>query len=239
MNHVVALSGGKDSTAMALRLREVMPDTPFLYVCTPTGDELPEMVEHWATLEKMLDAPIIQVRHSLTLNGLIEHFNALPNWRQRWCTRMLKIEPYRAWLLKHLPAISYVGLRADERERNGADFQNIPNVEVCFPMRGWGWSIKEVHRYLDQRGVTIPERTDCGKCFFQTLGEWQSLWENYAPRYAEAEGYENATGHTFRSPSRDKWPAALKDMRAEFERGHFPEPQRDLFAKTKCRVCSL
>ena len=37
--HIVGLSGGKDSTALALRLQEINPDTPYNYVCSPTGDE--------------------------------------------------------------------------------------------------------------------------------------------------------------------------------------------------------
>ena len=45
MTHVVALSGGKDSTAMALRLAEVEPQE-YRYICTPTGRELPAMEAH-------------------------------------------------------------------------------------------------------------------------------------------------------------------------------------------------
>ena len=40
MIHVVGLSGGKDSTALALRLAETSPQD-YVYLCTPTGDELP------------------------------------------------------------------------------------------------------------------------------------------------------------------------------------------------------
>ena len=98
VTHAVALSGGKDSTALALRLHELNPGTPYAYVCTPTGDELPEMEAHWRRLEELLGTPLTRIAHPLGLNGLIERMGALPNWRQRWCTRILKIAPYAAWL---------------------------------------------------------------------------------------------------------------------------------------------
>ncbi len=51
--HVVALSGGKDSTAMALALAEKEP-RDYLYVITPTGNELPEMYVHWKKISDLL-----------------------------------------------------------------------------------------------------------------------------------------------------------------------------------------
>ena len=86
MKHVVALSGGKDSTAMALRLAEIEP-RDYIYVCTPTGDEPPAMFEHWRKLGDLLGAPILPIMAD-TLINLIKRQNALPNWRQRWCTRL-------------------------------------------------------------------------------------------------------------------------------------------------------
>ena len=58
--HVVALSGGKDSAAMALRLAELEP-RDYTYVCTPTGDELPEMFQHWRGLAERLGKPLVPV----------------------------------------------------------------------------------------------------------------------------------------------------------------------------------
>lgn len=55
--HVVALSGGKDSTAMALRLAEIEP-RDYTYVITPTGNEFPEMIAHWRHLSDMLGKPL-------------------------------------------------------------------------------------------------------------------------------------------------------------------------------------
>lgn len=89
--HVVALSGGKDSTAMALRLAEVEP-RDYVYICTPTGNENDAMFAHWRMLATLLGKPIVPVVGG-TLVGLIRKQQALPNVWMRWCTRMLKIAP--------------------------------------------------------------------------------------------------------------------------------------------------
>jgi 3'-phosphoadenosine 5'-phosphosulfate sulfotransferase (PAPS reductase)/FAD synthetase len=94
--HVVALSGGKDSTALALRLAEVEP-REYLYVCTPTGDELPEMFDWWKSLGSILGSQIKPIMET-TLKETIERHKCLPNFRMRFCTREIKIIPYRRFL---------------------------------------------------------------------------------------------------------------------------------------------
>lgn len=167
MLHVVALSGGKDSTAIALRLSELNPNVDYVYVCTPTGDELPEMFAHWRNLGDILGKQILPVI-SKTLNKLVDEQGTIPNWRMRFCTRMLKIEPYAEWLIKqkqeHDKITSYVGLRADEPEREGGDYADIPGVKMVFPMRDWGWGINDVLGYLKSKS------------------EKGALWRNLKPR---------------------------------------------------------
>lgn len=227
---------------MALRLAEVEP-REYTYVCTPTGDELPEMFAHWRSLADRLGKPLVPVVGG-TSKGLVQKQCALPNWRQRWCTRILKIEPYAAWLMQqselHDQIVSYVGLRCDEPDREGGDYKRVPGVVMDFPLRRWGMGLREVVRYLQDREVTIPERTDCARCFYQTIGQWWNLWKRHPDIFADAERDEVMTGHTYRSPGRDTWPAALSDLRAAFERGRIPngaEINRDLFGSMQCRVC--
>ena len=237
--HVVALSGGKDSTAMALELRRRNPGVPYLYLCTPTGDELPDMHAHWANLGRILGSRVWELSKGEDLHSLIKRWDALPNWRQRWCTRMLKIEPYGEWLalqIPHGPVRSYVGLRADEEEREGGDYTDILGVEMVFPMREWGWGIGDVLGCLDRAGAVIPWRTDCARCYHQTLYEWYVLWRDHLDIYLDAERQERETGHTFRSPSRDTWPADLAGLRREFESGRIPQQRK---RDSKCRVCVM
>jgi 3'-phosphoadenosine 5'-phosphosulfate sulfotransferase (PAPS reductase)/FAD synthetase len=239
VTHVVAISGGKDSIAMALRLKEVEPDRDFTYVCTPTGDEPDEMFAHWRKLGAMLGKSIRPICHARGLNGLIADQGALPNWRQRWCTRILKIEPYRAWLSSVAPAVSYVGLRADEEGRAGGAYDDIPGVAMRFPLREWGWCEEDVWAYLAEKGIEIPARTDCDRCFFQRLDEWHAFWVRSPEKWAHAEAQEATTGHTFRSPGRDTWPASLAGLRAEFEQGRVPKRRGSALKATMCRVCTL
>lgn len=247
--HVVALSGGKDSTCLALLLKEREP-RPYTYVCTPTGRELPELFEHLTRLGEMLGSRVLPIMATQLggLHGLIRSEKAIPNSQMRFCTRKLKIEPYRQWLAEQAalgPVVSYVGLRADELGRAGGAYDDIPGVTMRFPLREWEMNEGAVWAELEQRNVIVPERTDCAECYDQQLGEWYRLWYDHLDLWMEAEQIEvEFLPHTFRSATRDTWPAALKDLRAEFEKGRVPtrgyDPrQRSLLRSGACRACSL
>lgn len=231
--HVVGLSGGKDSTALALALAEAEPRR-YEFICNETGNELPEMHEHWGRLESLLGAPLVRVRHSRTLVEESRAIRMLPSALARWCTRVLKIEPTIEYMQALPPgSVLYVGLRADEEERRGLFGEDL---NVRFPLREWGWDEAAVYAYLAYRGVCIPERTDCGLCPFQRLGEWRDLYFKHPGLYAEGMKLEAEVGATIRSPSRDTWPAGLAELAQEFDRGR---PLRQFKRAAPCRVCSL
>jgi 3'-phosphoadenosine 5'-phosphosulfate sulfotransferase (PAPS reductase)/FAD synthetase len=231
--HVIGLSGGKDSTVLALRLVETEP-RQYEFICNETGDELPEMLEHWRKLEDLLGQPLIKVRYKFDLYRTIEQMNMLPSVFSRWCTRVLKIEPTIEYFDNLSPdSVLYVGLRADEEFRRGLYGEDI---NLRFPLREWGWDKSDVLSYLERRGVTIPERTDCGLCPYQRLGEWRDLYFNYPERYQRGVQLEARYGHTFRSPGRDTWPAGLADLAKDFDAGR---KLREYKTRDTCRVCSL
>lgn len=244
MKHVVALSGGKDSTCLALALREREPRA-YLYVCTPTGDELPAMLAHWSALEERLGQPVIRLANG-TLNRVIYDNMMLPNTHARFCTRILKLRPFAEFMKMQAPAVAYVGLRADEDDREGTrpggdGVALSVKVTYDFPLRRWGWGLDDVQAYLLSRKIVIPERTDCARCPYQRLGEWYNLWHDHPAIYADAEGDELVFGHTFRSDQRDSWPAGLTELRHLFEAGHVPARSLRMMEKRRnmCRACSL
>lgn len=232
---------------MVLRLAEVEPRN-YIFAITPTGRELPEVERHWKNLECLLGSQLTRVP-APTLTELIIKQKALPNHRMRWCTRLVKIEPFMAFAASLAPATCYVGIRADETSgeggRQGTDWQGVEGVTQDLPLVRFGWGLRNVKSYLEERGVSVPMRTDCDFCFFQRIAEWWQLWKNYPDRFAEGEALEEFTAHTLRSEERDSWPAALKDLRKQFEGGLVPKGANQLSfsmesstRKTMCAWCA-
>lgn len=237
IRRIVALSGGKDSTAMALRLAEYEP-ADYQFCITPTGRELPAMNAHWQKLEGMLGKPLVHIP-APSLTELIVRYQALPNWRMRWCTRQIKIEPFMAYVAQLAPAISHVGIRADEaQERDGTDWSGRDGVTQDFPLVRWQWGLSKVLSYLKERDAIPPPRSDCDWCFFQRLIEWYELWRDHPDKYAEGIAVEKWTGHTFRSDQRDSWPASMEELGQCFAAGRVPKETRGRERKTMCSWCA-
>ncbi|MGE4259990.1 phosphoadenosine phosphosulfate reductase family protein [Shewanella sp.] len=241
--HIVPVSGGKDSTCLALALKEKEP-RQYTYVYTPTGDELPEMVMHIARIEKLLGQPIIKLTNG-TLATQIEANRMLPNVFSRWCTRLLKLRPAGQFYSQFAPVICYVGIRDDEDYREGTrpggdSAPSGTDVVQVFPFQEWGWGIDEVWDFLDEKKIHIPQRTDCARCPYQKLGEWYNLWLYHREIFLDAEADEKRYGHTFRSPQRDSWPAGLKELRVLFEAGKIPDRSLRMMEKRRgmCSACT-
>jgi hypothetical protein len=227
----LAFSGGKDSTAMALRLAETGED--FVCLFNAVGNELPDLLGHVARIVALTGKRLEVTNPGKSLISLIRGYGSLPNQNMRWCTRQLKIEPTKAWLLAHPGATLCVGLR---------------EVVYRTPLQEWGWGEQEVWGYLDARGVTVPDRTDCALCYDQRLSEWFRLYREHPDMYRLGEDLEELTGHTFRSDTRDTWPASLKGLREQFDSGRkvpgiLALPLFDSYAvappRNRCRQCTM
>lgn len=235
---IVACSFGKDSTALALGLKDRGVEFKLLF--TPTGNELPELKPHMERLIQLTGAEVIYPTNK-SLFDWIEAFNMLPSQLSRWCTRVLKIEPCIAWFKKNPGHQLAVGLRADEAARKGL---YSSYVDTVFPMQDWGWGLAEVNAYLQQKGIVIPERTDCALCPYQRQAQWYRLWKNYPEEYQKGVELEEKTGHTFHSPTQCKprkdgslkWMVKLIDLAKQFEAGQIPIERK---SASVCRVCSL
>lgn len=227
-----AFSGGKDSVEMVYGMKDAGEEFSLLF--TPTGNELPELIEHVNKVAADLAIPLI-IPPGPSLFKLIEEFEGLPNWRQRWCTKYIKIFPCMAYLKQHPGSTLCVGLRADEEERLGLYGKY---AHYRYPLRERGMDLAAVLASVKARNVSIPIRTDCALCYGQKLIEWRELWARHPELYAQGESLEEKYGHTFRSDGRDAWPADLKGLRLMFEAGHVPRSRRKLPVQQRaCGIC--
>lgn len=203
--HICLISGGKDSTALAIYLRETRPDLNIEYVFCDTHKELPETYEYLVKIEAFLGKPIIRLCSELGERGFdhwLQVFRGyLPSPSVRWCTRQLKIKPFEDYV-KEDPAFLYIGIRADE-QREGY-ISTKPNLTPVFPFKKAGINKIDVMRILDDSGVGLPDyykwrtRSGCYFCFFQRRIEWVGLKERHPDFYEKAKRYEKPNeGYTW------------------------------------------
>lgn len=204
--HVLGLSGGRDSAALAVFMRQTYPDLPIEYFFTDTGKELPEVYEFLGRLEGFLGRPIAYLNPDRDFDfWLKEYGNFLPSPRTRWCTRQLKLRPFEKWIKNDLEAgteiISYVAIRADEPARAGMQATN-PNLKITFPLREHGLDKAAVVELLESSGLGLPtyydwrSRSGCTFCFYQQKIEWVRLKRTHPEAFEEAKAYEkNALEH--------------------------------------------
>ena len=204
--HVLGLSGGRDSAALAVFMRQHYPELSIEYFFTDTGKELPEVYEFLGRLEGFLGKPIERLNPDRDFDfWLTQYKHFLPSPKTRWCTRQLKIRPFEQWLQLSLDAgtkvVSYVAIRADEDYREGYTATN-PNITVRLPFREASVDKAGVLDILEASGVGLPDyykwrsRSGCTFCFFQQKIEWVRLMEEHPDAYEDAKLYEkNAVEH--------------------------------------------
>lgn len=204
--HVLGLSGGRDSAALAVHMAQTRPDLDMEYFFTDTGKELPEVYEYLGRLEGFLGRPIARLNPDRDFDFWLRQYKSfLPSPRTRWCTRQLKIRPFEQWLWPALDAgdriVSYVAIRSDENYREGYASTH-PHLSVSLPFREVGIDKAGVIDILEASGLGLPSyyewrsRSGCTFCFFQQKIEWVRLMERHPESYEEARSYEkNAIEH--------------------------------------------
>ena len=191
--HICGISGGKDSSALAVYLRNTVPALEYFFC--DTGAELPETYEYLTRLEVILGKPITRLNARRGFDHWFEVFRGtLPSPQMRWCTKNLKIKPIEAWI-GDAPATSYVAIRSDESNRKGY-ISTKPNIQSVFPFVENGIDHHGVMRILADAGIGLPAyyewrtRSGCYFCFYQRKAEWVGLAERHPDLFERAVAIE-------------------------------------------------
>ncbi len=159
IRHVLGISGGKDSAALAIYMRQRYPDMDIEYYNSDTGCELEDTIRLVDNLESYLEKRIVRLvaaegspeptpfDHFLKTSG-----GYLPSPQARWCTQKLKLAEFERFVGED-PTISYVGIRGDE-EREGY-VSTKSNIQAIFPFRRNIWSLDVIHKVLHNDNIDI------------------------------------------------------------------------------------
>jgi 3'-phosphoadenosine 5'-phosphosulfate sulfotransferase (PAPS reductase)/FAD synthetase len=211
---VVSFSGGKDSTAMLLKMIELKEHIDEVIFCD-TYKEFPQMYTHIEKVKKvvedngikfttikneksfdyfMLEKPIKRknpekfiARYGKEANGY-----SWAHSHTRWCTKEMKIQvinKYLRELNEKYFVIQCVGIAADETKRLERDNQKQESHR--HPLVEWGWNEKQCLEYCYSLGYDwsglykIFDRVSCWCCPLKTLEELRQLRKHFPELWAE------------------------------------------------------
>ena len=209
--HVVSFSGGKDSTAMLLRMLEIGMRVDEIIFCD-TGVEFPQMYEHVDKVERYIGREITRLKddhdfeyyllhHRYTPRFKIglEKSNSIgyswPSMRKRWCTAHFKRDAIKKHLAGRENVIHYIGIAADEQQRV---------KDKRYPLVEWRWTEADALKYCYDKGFDwgglykIFRRVSCWCCPLQRISECRKLRKHFPELWETLRRWDNATWQTFK-----------------------------------------
>ncbi len=180
VRHILGISGGKDSAALAIYLKNKYPQMKIDYYNTDTGCELSET----ELLISRLDVYLGGITRLRAAAGSpeptpFEHFlkvfgNYLPSPQSRWCTNKMKLKEMEKYVGDN-PTISYVGIRGDE-DREGY-VSTKPNIQSIFPFRKNIWSADVINKFLNNSNIPSLLEIYSSLCDKETLSKAKDIIE--------------------------------------------------------------
>ena len=233
MTHIAMLSGGQDSSCMAVKILEEGLPLDYILFCD-TGKEFKVMYEY---IDK-LDAYIkIRFGMSITRIGKPEKFDefcfgeftkgeregqtrGLPlTLGMQYCTRELKVVPVEKWAKENIKGeyVTYIGYTYSELKR-----ADVKDERQRFPLIDYKMKESDVTEFLQERNIWNPlykhfTRTGCFLCPKQKKEAFFKVWKHFSEEWQEMKEYEskckdmNAYNQTFNI---DK---TLIELEKEFE----------------------
>lgn len=219
---VCNFSGGKDSTAMVLRMIELCEHIDEV-VCCDTYKEFPAMYRHIERVQKIIEEHGIKftmLRSEKSFDYLM--FEHEPNrtkeslqgnigysWAghlSRWCTSKLKVDVinrYFSQLKRQYNLINCIGIAVDEEYRLERQYANKDGFR--FPLVEWGWEEKQCIEYCKQKGFDweglydIFDRVSCWCCPLQSLEDLRKLRKHFPDLWLELQDMDNRTWRNFKA----------------------------------------
>lgn len=210
---LASFSGGKDSTAMVVRMLELGERLDEVVFCD-TGMEFPAMYAHiekvktyveesgvkFTTLkgdlsfrELFIERPIESSKYGHSYHGY-----GWPGMYIRWCTKHFKTEVISRYL-KGVEHVMCVGLASDEMKR----IARPSNQKDRHPLAEWGWTEEMCLGYCYGKGYDwydpetgkglyeLFDRTSCWLCPFGKVDYYRTLRHYYPELWLQIGNMES------------------------------------------------
>ena len=215
MKHIVSFSGGKDSTAMLLRMLEENMTIDEIIFCS-TGKDFPDMLSHIEKVETYIKEKYNKTITVLQSEKTFEYFMfehiktkgknkgqagyGWPSMRARWCTTYLKTVVLDKYLKKYKEEgyIEYVGIAYDEQTRI---------KDKKYPLVEWQMTEKDCLQYCYDRGFDWNglyehfDRVSCWCCPLKNQKELTVLWQYYPDLWEQLKEMDKKAYNYFKPPA--------------------------------------
>ena len=230
--HIVSFSGGKDSTAMLLKMIENNMQIDEIIFCDTTA-EFPEMYKHIEKVEKYINRKITILKKNFNFEYyMFEHVKTRgknkgskgytwPDFRNRWCTYLFKRQLIRQYLkqYKGYNIIEYHGIALDEIERTK---KNKDGRNIKYPLIDWQMTEKDCLEYCYDKGFDWNglyekfARVSCYLCPLQRLGELKVLYTEFPELWAYMKELDKRSIKQFDRKFRSDY--SIEELETKFDK---------------------
>ena len=223
MKHIVSFSGGKDSTAMLLRMLEENMTVDEILFCD-TGKDFPDMSEHIKKVNTYIkehyNKTITKLQSEKSFDYyMFEHEKTRGKnkgkkgygWatmRCRWCTTLLKNNVINKYLNDYEDDyVEYIGIAYDEPKRI---------KDKKYPLIDWKMTEKDCLEYCYSKGFNWNglyehfDRLSCWCCPLKNQKELKILYTYYPELWQELKQMDEKSYNKF------KQNYSVKDLEKKF-----------------------
>ena len=253
---MVSFSGGKDSTAMLLKMLEL--DDPVNYpihriVFADTDFEFPEMYAYIKQVQEYIN------EHYPEKGLKIEHVKSKKSWDEwffgeitrgpnKGKVRGAPLIVYPCWWAREAKLyplqratkecdIKYVGIAIDEKRRIS---KTAEEDGIRYPLVEWGWTEEDAFKYLDSINMVNPlyiefNRLGCFHCIKQPTKSWYVLWKKYPELWAIAKEWDEKSLEITKDFAQHGLTShgSMEKLEERFKDGFVPEGRRPY----ECNSC--